>query len=422
LKVNFFTNVTNAEAPNLLLPDPSTGKPLQLNFSTQTYDLEIGDTVRAGTRQLFTFGGNVRRNNFDITIAPAAQNRTEIGTYVQDEIFLDRFRLTVGGRVDKFGNLADPVFSPRLAVAFKPASDQSVRLSYNRAFRSPSVINNYLDITIVSPQDLRGLAPLLPPQFQPAVAAPFPLVVHAVGSRLPINGKTQTDLTEEGVTAYELAYIGTFRTNTTVGISFYVNDLKNSINFAQLPNNLDPYTATNPPPGWPLPASILAVLAQRGIFLPRTAFTYLNLGPLREKGVELSVDHRISRALTGFANYSWQARPTVLDDPHPYPEQELALPPTNRFNAGFNFNGARLLGSGSVDYSDRAFWSDVLSSQYHGFTDAYTLVNGSFGVKWADAKITTLLKVNNLLNKDIQQHVFGDIIKRSVVAELRLQY
>ena len=112
----------------------------------------------------------------------------------------------------------------------------------------------------------------------------------------------------------------------------------------------------------------------------------------------------------------------MLDDPKPYPSQELALPPNNRFNAGFNFNGSRLLGSGSVDYSDRAFWSDVLSGPYHGFTDAYTLVNGSFGVKWADAKVTTLLKVNNLLNKDIQQHVFGDIIKRSVVAELRLQY
>ena len=38
------------------------------------------------------------------------------------------------------------------------------------------------------------------------------------------------------------------------------------------------------------------------------------------------------------------------------------------------------------------------------------------------AKVTALVKVNNLLNKDIQQHVFGDIIKRSVVGELRLEY
>ena len=46
----------------------------------------------------------------------------------------------------------------------------------------------------------------------------------------------------------------------------------------------------------------------------------------------------------------------------------------NRFNIGFNFDTDRLLGSATVNYSDEAFWSDVLTSQYHGFTDAYTLV------------------------------------------------
>jgi hypothetical protein len=38
---------------------------------------------------------------------------------VQDEIFFDKVRLTLGGRVDKFGNLDDPVFSPRLAAVFR---------------------------------------------------------------------------------------------------------------------------------------------------------------------------------------------------------------------------------------------------------------------------------------------------------------
>jgi outer membrane receptor protein involved in Fe transport len=369
-----------------------------------------------------TVGGNLRRNNFDITIAPAAENRTEVGGYAQDEIFLDRVRLTVGGRVDKFGNLKDPVFSPRVAAVFRVLPEQSLRVSFNRAFRSPSVINNYLDISIVSPTDLSRIAPLLPPVLQPAVAAPFPLVVHAVGSRLPIAGVVQPDLTEESLTAYELAYTATFRTRTTIGAAFYVNDLDHSINFVQLPNNQDPYTAANPPPGWPLPASIIAALAQRGIFLPRTAFSYLNLGPLRQKGVELSVDHRVSAALTTFANYSWQAKPVALNGPNPFPSQELGLPPTNRFNIGVNFDGARWLGSASVNYSDKGFWTDVLGSSYHGFTDAYTMLNGSVGFKWAQGKVTTLVKGNNLTNEDIQQHIFGDIVKRSVVAEVRFKY
>jgi hypothetical protein len=49
------------------------------------------------------------------------------------------------------------------------------------------------------------------------------------------------------------------------------------------------------------------------------------------------------------------------------------------------------------------------------------MVNGSFGVKWADGRVTTLVRATNLLNQDIQQHVFGDIIKASVVGEVRFR-
>src|SRR5262249_31819525 len=201
----------------------------------------------AGSRQVFTFGGNVRRNNFDITIAPAAENRTELGAYVQDEIFLDPVRLAIGGRVDKFGNLADPVVSPRLARDLRVAPDPSIRGAVNRAFRSPSVINNYLSTKIVAPTDLSGLAPLLPPPLAPIVARPFPLVVNAVGSKIPINGVPQAELTEESLTAYEIAYTASIG-RATATAAFYVNDTDHNINFVQLPANLEPYTAQNPPP------------------------------------------------------------------------------------------------------------------------------------------------------------------------------
>ncbi len=288
-----------------------------------------------------------------------------------------------------------------------------VRPSTGR-FASPSVINNSLNTGIVVPTDLSALAPLLPPTLRPLVSQPFPLAVQAVGSQIPIGSTPQQELTKESLTAYEVAYTGTFHERTTAGVAVYVNDLNNSIKFTPLPPSLDPYTATSPPPGWLLPPTTLSILAQQGIFLPRTGFTYLNLGPLRQKGIELSLDHRVSRAATAFVNYSWQAKPTVLEDPHPYPLQQLALPPTNRVNVGFNVDGARWLGSGSVNYVDKALWTDVLTSAYFGYSEAYTLVNASVGMKWADGRITTLVKATNLLNHDIQQHVFGDLIKRSV--------
>jgi iron complex outermembrane receptor protein len=412
LKLGFFANLLDAEAPNLLVPDARTGGPLQLNFTTQTYDFEASHATAIGVRHVLNYGGNIRRNNFEITLAPAAEDRTELGAYLQDEIYLDRWRFVLGGRVDKFGNIEDPVFSPRLAAIFKPVDEHSIRVSYNRAFRSPSTVNNYLDLALVTPVDLRAIG----------VPTPFPLVVNAVGSELPIGGVPQSPMKEESLTAYEVAYTGTIQNRTTVGLAFYINDSNDSINFVTLPRNLDPYTPANPPPGWPLPPAVLGALAQAGIFLPRTGFTYLNLGPTRQRGVELSLDHRFSSTWSGFANYSWQSDPDILDDPNPFPPAELSLPPTNRFNLGGMYTGRRFLGSLTINYSDGAFWSDVLTAPYHGFTDAYTLVNGSFGVKWAGGKTTTTVKVNNLLNETIQYHVFGDLFRRSVTGELRFDF
>jgi len=421
LKINFFVNRLHADAPNLLFPDAATGQPLLMNLTTKTFDFEAGDAFPVGRRQVVSVGGNVRRNDFDITLAPQAQDRNELGAYVQDEIFFDRVRFNVGGRVDKFGNLSDPFFSPRLSANFKVLPQHSVRVSFNRAFRSPSVINNYLQANIISLQDLSGLRGLLQPALQPLVAQPFPLAVRAVGSELPIGGTPQAKLTEESLSAYELAYTGTIQSRTTVGASFYINDLNHSINFVALPPSLDPYTAANPPPGWQLTSAILTALAAQGIFLPRTAFTYLNLGPLRQKGLELSLDQRINTNLSAFVNYSWQGQPTILPDPNPYPTSELDVPPTNRFNAGFNVDDGHWLGNLSVNYSDKAFWSDVLTSPYHGYTDAYTMVNGAVGARWMSGKLTTSVKVTNLFNRDIQQHIFGDILKRMVVFEVRVK-
>ena len=112
---------------------------------------------------MLTYGGNLRRNNFDLSIAPLGNSRTEVGGYIQDEIFLNNmFRFNVGARVDKFANLDDAVFSPRLALIVKPQADHAIRLSFNRAFRAPSLINNYLQTSIVNQVNLGAINPHLP--------------------------------------------------------------------------------------------------------------------------------------------------------------------------------------------------------------------------------------------------------------------
>jgi hypothetical protein len=118
-----------------------------------------------------------------------------------------------------------------------------------------------------------------------------------------------------------------------------------------------------------------------------------------------------------FANYTYLATPEVN-----FSLSEVNLPPKNRFNAGVNFTRDRYLGDLVVTYSDSAFWQDVLNEPYHGTTKAYTMVNGGFGVKWLKNRVTTSVKGTNLGNQKIQQHVFGDIIMRSIVGELRVNF
>ncbi len=440
-RFQFFSNIMDGDAPNLLLADPATGQPVQLGFKSKTFDVEIGNSSFLGERNLLTYGGNVRRNTFDITIAPMAPDRLEFGAYLQDEIFFDRFRLVLGGRVDKFGSVSTPAFSPRLSLMFKPGVDHSVTVSYNRAFRSPSIINNFLDMNILQPIDLSGLAvfrpllpALLPPDLPPAVAQgalqqleqqldqttsqPFPLVLRAVGSDLPFGSAPRPGLTEESLTAYELSYTGTFG-GTTAGAAVYLNRRDNPIAFTEVAPTADPYTAENPPPGWVLPPQVLPFLASVGQYLPRTAFTYSNLGPTQQIGAELWFDQRISRSTSAWFNYSWQAEPEILDSDNPFLPEELTLPPTHRVNIGASLNGTRFLGNTSISMATAAFWSDVLTPEFHGYTDGYTMVNGSFGVRWNNGAVTTLLKVTNLFNQSIQQHIFGDILRRTVVGEVR---
>jgi len=418
-KMATFGNFLDGKAPNLLSVDARTGQLLQLDFKTQTYDFEIGNTSVLGSNNILTYGGNARRNNFDLTIAPAAKDRNEFGAYVQDELYFNRLRFNLGGRVDKFGNIDKAIFSQRVTAMYKPMQSHSFRLSFNQAFRSPSAINNYLDVfTVVALFPLAAVDPRLG-------AATLPIVAHSVGSNVPQQGEPSGhNLVEQKVTAYEAGYTGTFHNKTTVGLAYYINDTKNDINFVTEACRKR-YSAANPPAGWPFPPIVLEVLASRGICLP-SEFTYLNLGKVRNKGFEVSVDHSINRFVNAFANYSWQDDPQTRDDKTP--ASELAMPPHHRFNAGVSLNQRRYLGALSLNYTSKAFWTDVLSDPYHGYTDAFTLLNASFGLKWFGGALVTSIKGTNLLNDDnsnqggVQQHIFGDIITRTVVGELRYTF
>ena len=396
LHAAFFTNVLDGTATNLLTRGPDL-QPIGFDFGTNTYDFDLSNLHTFSGRHVVSYGGNLRFNSFDLSLAPQADNRTEFGIYGQDEIFLsNHFRWIIGARVDRFDYLDNFVFSPRTTFMIKPRDNQTIRLSYNRAYRSPSVINNFLDVTIVEPINLAAFSPAL-------AGRTYYLPVHSVGN---------PDLKEQSLDAFELGYTGVVG-RALFSAAVYLNRTKNDILFTE--DRAARYTATNPPPGWPLPPAVIAAVPG-GSFPAR--FTYLNFGRVTQKGLELGVESSINTSVDVFANYSFQAEP----EPDGFDISELNLPPENRFNVGVRFNNRRALANLSVSYTDSAYWQDVLDDRYHGTTDAYTIVNGGFGLRWFDGQLTTSVKVINLANQEVQQHVFGDILKRQWVGELRVLF
>ncbi|HEX6372234.1 MAG TPA: TonB-dependent receptor [Longimicrobium sp.] len=103
-------------------------------------------------RQTFTYGADYLHTTpvTDSTINgwyEEDDETTEYGAYLQSETDLtDRLSLVLAGRFDTHSALPDPVFSPRAALVFSPSEGQTLRVSYNRAFSTPSSLNQFLDL------------------------------------------------------------------------------------------------------------------------------------------------------------------------------------------------------------------------------------------------------------------------------------
>jgi iron complex outermembrane receptor protein len=399
LRIQAFVNALDAEAPVLLKFDAG-GRPLHTTFENQVYDVEVANQHILGTKHLVSYGANYRHNSFDLSIAPRGDNRNEGGVYVQDHLFLsDRVHWMLGARVDLFDTLDKAVVSPRTAVIFKVQPAHSLRVSFNRSYRSPSFVNNFFDLEFFNQIDHPAAGPLRFPS-------------HAVGNE---------DLRAERLTAYEAGYIGAVG-DVFFGAVVYLNDARDLIQFTQVGS----YTSSNPPPQWPLPPAVLDAMIAAGSGLP-SDYTYLNFDRISTRGVELSVESGLtpggrqsggSRWLTWFANYTWQDTPNVTG----FDPAEANNPPRHIVNAGVSVSRSRFFGSMTASYQDRAYWQDVLDTSFHSETSPYTVLNGCFGVRSVDGSMTVAVRGTNLLNHSTQQHVFGDLIKRTLTGEVRLMF
>ncbi len=355
-----------------------------VTMKNQTIAAEAGDRHLFGEKNLVSWGASARTSHFDLSLVPDVHARTDLGAFAEDEIFLaETLRLRAGARYD-WSDTYGGALSPRTGLIFEPHKDHTFRLSWNHAFIAPSLVENFLEFPSVA------LATL------PTGSYVYPIL--ATGSR---------DLNAETMNAFEVGYTGSFARRVTVTVSAYYDISRNRIFFVPV----EYYSPADPPPGWPLPPSALDQYP-----IPK-AFSYRNLGRIVDRGIEVSADMKISRALTAFANYSWQADPQVSEQGAT--TIPVNLPARNRINAGLSVGAGAFFGSASVNYTASAFWTDV--PPYVGPTAPFTLWNAAAGWTFAN-NLTVAVRAVNVTDARVQQHVFGDILRRRVTAELRFHF
>jgi iron complex outermembrane receptor protein len=371
----FFTAHQSAYT-GLLGPDTT-------NISSQMLQLDAKDRSTVGRRHLLVYGATFKHSHFDLSFVPDVHRREEAGAFITDDIFInEQVRLTAGARVDWF-NTFGAFVSPRVGARFEVTPRQTLRATYNRAYVAPSLVESFSNLSS-------------------SIQIPLPTGPFALPTR--ILGDERLD--PQTIDAVEIGYSGVVRA-VSLGVSWYRNATDGLI---QIPIS-EFYTPTDPPPGWPLPPAVLGALS-----LPKT-FLFSGVGNLNESGFELAVDAAVARGVAVNGTYSLQTTPEVeARTAAPVP---VNLPPRHRAAGRVTVDHRRFMGSAGLTFTDRAFWTDVLAFQ--GWTDSFWLADASAGVRFGGGRVTWVVKGTNLADRRVQHHIFGDLIRRRVMTELRFK-
>jgi outer membrane receptor for ferrienterochelin and colicins len=189
---------------------------------------------------------------------------TEAGAYVQlDTTVLDHLRLAGAARIDTH-SLYSAQFSPKLAVQYELAPSHNVRVGYNRAFKSPTILENYLRISEVLLGNRTGF-----------------IIRDAAGTVI----SEIKPLRPEQVDAIELGYKGAVGDEVYIDVVAYQSwyrDFISALTGVASPAGPTP-TFASYPDGTP---------TAQGMPTEGTLQTYLNFGRALIRGADIGVDYR----------------------------------------------------------------------------------------------------------------------------------
>jgi len=255
------------------------------------------------------------------------------GVYGQSETPLtSQLRLVLSGRYDK-STAYEANFSPKAGLLYTPWTDQTFRVTYNQAFKTPTALNNYFSI----PDFVR-------------LAAGFGgfgvfgnkdgfTVQNATGATVA----TYQPLVPEKNTTYEIGYKGVLKDRVFLDAAYYQSDYENFTSpLVTINTHLSGTFAYD--------ASGQRIASSNGA---QSVLTYLNLGKAKLEGMDAGVRWVLNDiwAASGTLSLtklrSVETRPT---DPAAVVEATALNTTPTKWNVGMDFNAPerKLLGGFAV--------------------------------------------------------------------------
>jgi outer membrane receptor for ferrienterochelin and colicins len=253
-------------------------------------EIQYSNSFGVGSGTLdFVTGGQFRRflpDSEGTFLADASGqdiDETEGGGYLQlDYRPTDDLRFNAAARVDGNSN-HDTQFSPKAAVVYTVASNHNVRFTFNRAFKSPTVLNNELFISAA------GLGPV----FRGNGGNGFTI---RDGPTTNANVVREVDpLDPEEVNTIEVGYKGVFQDRLAVNLTAYNSWYDNFI--SPLTQVANPVGGTF---GFEDGQLTPPEVDQPNGFL----WTYFNFGSATVRGLDFGAEFAVSEKLTLSGNFS----------------------------------------------------------------------------------------------------------------------
>jgi iron complex outermembrane receptor protein len=301
---------------------PAVGK---LRAAELQNNFDLGSLVTTGARALddtrIVWGGQYRQDIVTSKRQWLSDRNTgedieigQLGGYLQTETPLtNRLRLILAGRYDKHDNY-DAQFSPKAAITFSPVPDQTLRVSFNRAFKSPSLLQTDFYF----------------PNFSPSVGIFGNKRGFEVRDGSNAIIATIDPIRPEINNTWEFGYKGVIKQRLFVDAVLYRSRYEDFLSPLYVFANPFAGTTGTYPGGEPIYTD------------PQVALTYLNIGEATITGTDLGLRYYLTDRVVASGNVSFLKlddleAPTTGPLAGPGAEATAFNSPSTKWNVGMDF-------------------------------------------------------------------------------------